>query len=282
MRQPEMLKADGDGIEIQLAQWPGDGPPVLCIHGLTANCRSFDTIAGALSPAHRVIAMDLRGRGRSDKPATGYSMNHHCRDIKAVLDSLGLDKVSLLGHSLGSYISLAYTAANPDQVQKLALLDGGANLTPEQWGKVTLGIKPSLDRLGKLFPSFEAYTDTVKASPFMKPWNEAMESYYAYDTEQIDGQTRSVIHPENIDEERANLLTMDPSAYYPMIKCPVLILRATLGMLGGDELVLPQSATDGLLAQLPTAKLVNLDGMHHFSVAFQPCPQLDQALLDFF
>ena len=135
MRQPEMLQADGDGIKIQLAQWPGDGPPVLCIHGLTANCRSFDTIARALSPAHRVIAMDLRGRGRSDKPASGYSMDHHCRDIKAVLDNLGLDKVSLLGHSLGSYISLAYTAANPDQVDKLALLDGGANLTPEQWGK---------------------------------------------------------------------------------------------------------------------------------------------------
>ena len=116
----------------------------------------------------------------------------------------------------------------------------------------------------------------------MKPWNEAMDVYYAYDTEEIGGQTRSVIHPENIEEERANLLTMDPSAFYPRVKCPVLILRATEGMLGGDELVLPQSATDDLMAQLPTAKLVNLDGMHHFSVVFQPCPQLDQALRDFF
>lgn len=282
MRQPEMLKVDGDGVKIQLAQWPGDGPPVFCIHGLTANCRSFDTIANALSPAHRVVAMDLRGRGNSDKPATGYSMDHHCRDIKAVLDNLGLKKINLLGHSLGSFIALAYTASNPDQVEKLALLDGGADLTPEQWVKVTAGIKPSIDRLGKLFPSFEAYTDTVKASPFMKPWNEALETYFTYDTEEIDGQTRSVIHPENVEEERANLLGMDLTAYYPKIKCPVLVLRATEGMLGGDELVLPQSATDDLMARLTTAKLIDLDGMHHFSVAFQPCPQLNQALLGFF
>ena len=76
MIQPTMLKAKGAGIQIQLAEWEGAGPPVLCLHGLTANCRCFDVAASVLAPMRRVLAMDLRGRGLSDKPDTGYSIDH--------------------------------------------------------------------------------------------------------------------------------------------------------------------------------------------------------------
>ena len=89
--EPMMRKATGDGISIQLADWAGEGTPVFCLHGMTANCRCFDGYAGALAPSYRVIAMDLRGRGLSDKPETGYSIDHHCRDIQSVLTELELD-----------------------------------------------------------------------------------------------------------------------------------------------------------------------------------------------
>ena len=79
MTEPIMKKAKGDGIKIQLAIWEGKGKQILCIHGITSNCRFWDCLASALSPHHRVIAMDLRGRGLSDKPPTGYSINHHCK-----------------------------------------------------------------------------------------------------------------------------------------------------------------------------------------------------------
>jgi pimeloyl-ACP methyl ester carboxylesterase len=81
MFEPIMKKVSGDGIKIQLAFWGNKGKPILCIHGITANCRSWDCLAFALGADHRVIAMDLRGRGLSDKPPLGYSIEHHCRDI---------------------------------------------------------------------------------------------------------------------------------------------------------------------------------------------------------
>ena len=74
MTEPIMKKAKGDGIKIQLAVWEGKGKQILCIHGLTANSRFWDCLASALAPYHRVIAMDLRGRGLSDKPPKGYSI----------------------------------------------------------------------------------------------------------------------------------------------------------------------------------------------------------------
>jgi pimeloyl-ACP methyl ester carboxylesterase len=276
-----MFKARGDNVEIQVAEWEGAGETVLCIHGLTSNCRSFDVVAGGLTPRHRVLAMDLRGRGLSDKPDTGYSIDHHCRDIAAVAADLGLEIFHLLGHSLGAYIALAYAARHQDQVKGLILMDGGADLTPEQWGKVSAGIKPSLDRLGKVFPTLEAYLESVKQAPFLQPWNEAAESYFRYESEAVAGGRKSRINPLHVLEERGNLATFRPADFYPRIACPVLILRATEPMVTGEDHVLPAEAMPALLEALPQARLVNLPGMNHYSVVLQPCPPLTQAVLDF-
>ena len=194
---------------------------------------------------------------------------------------LGLEKFHLMGHSLGAYIVLAYAARHQDQVKGLILLDGGANLTLEQWGKVSAGIKPSLDRLGQVFPTLDAYLETVKQAPFLQPWNEAAESYFRYESEAVAGGRRSRINPLHIQEERGNLVHFNPAEIYHLISCPVLILRATEPMITGDDYVLPAESMPGFLAALPQARLVNLKGMNHYSMVLQPCPSLNQAVLDF-
>lgn len=155
MSNPKMIKAKGDGIQIQLAVWEGKERPILCIHGLTANFRFWDCLASALSPQHRVIAMDLRGRGLSDKPNTGYSIEHHCKDILALMNDQGLERPVLMGHSLGAFISLVFAAQHPQRVDRLILVDGGGKLSEAQMAKIFTGIKPSLDRLGQVFPHGE-------------------------------------------------------------------------------------------------------------------------------
>ena len=281
MADPKMFKAKGDGVKIQVAEWEGTGETVLCVHGLTANCRSFDVVAEGISPPHRVLALDLRGRGLSEKPDSGYSIDHHCRDIEAVAADLGLKNFYIMGHSLGAYIVLAYAARHPEQIKGLILLDGGANLTPEQWGKVSAGIKPSLDRLGHVFPTLEAYLESVKQAPFLQPWNEAAESYFRYESEAVAGGRKSRINPQHIMEERGNLVTFNPVDLYSLISCPVLILRATEPMITGEDFVLPAEAMPAFLEALPQARLVNLKGMNHYSMVLQPCPPLNKALLDF-
>ncbi|MFH1090312.1 MAG: alpha/beta hydrolase [Pseudomonadota bacterium] len=281
MRQPNMLRAKGFGIEIQVADWPGEGRPVLAVHGLTANSRCWDVMASALSPKHRFLAVDLRGRGLSDKPKTGYSIDYHCRDLEAVLKDLGLAKAAVLGHSLGAYIALALAATRPEIVDRLILMDGGAQLPVEQWLKIAAGIKPSLDRLEMTFPSFDDYLASVKGSPFFQPWTKDMEDFFRYESEEVGGVFRSRTRPENILEERTSLAQTDTARYYKDVRCPVLILRATQGMVTGDDHVLPQAAANELLKTLPGARLVNVQGTNHYSILLQPNEQRNRAILDF-
>ena len=281
MNKPTMKRAKGYGLEIQTAEWAGSGEPVLCIHGLTANCLCFGVIAQELTPKHSVLAVDLRGRGLSDKPGTGYSIDHHCRDIEAVMDDLGLDAVNLLGHSLGGYISLALAARRPERVRRLILMDAGAQLTVEQWIKVGEAIKPSLDRLVQRFPTFEAYVENLKKMAYLNPWSQAIEDYFRYECEEVNGVFQSRIKPENIQEERENLAVTDTAQYYSHIHCPVLVLRATQGMTSPDELVLPEDALPGLKKALPQARIVSLAGTNHYSIVFQPNEERTRALKEF-
>jgi pimeloyl-ACP methyl ester carboxylesterase len=277
-----MFQVAGDGIRIQIAEWSGESTTVFCVHGLTANCRSFDAVAVGISPPQRVLAIDLRGRGLSDKPENGYSIAHHCRDISAVVSELGISDFCLMGHSLGAYIALAYAARHPQQIKGLILLDAGANLSAEQWQKIAAGIKPSLDRLGKTYASFEDYVAQIKQAPFMQPWSETLENYFRYESREVgEGGRRSRVDPAHIAEERSNLLLLELKRLYPEISCPVLILRATEPMITGDDFVLPDDALPEFLAALPQARLINLEGLNHFSLVMQPSAERDLAMLEF-
>jgi pimeloyl-ACP methyl ester carboxylesterase len=281
MTEPTMKTADGHGVKMQLAQWGDEGKPILCVHGITANCRCWDVMASDLSPDHRVIAMDLRGRGLSESPDSGYSIAHHCEDILAILDDLGLEKAVIMGHSLGAFIALAMGAQHPDRVDRIILVDGGGKLSEIQMVKVFRGIKPSLDRLGRIFPSFEDYKDLMKNAPFLKEWTPVLETYYQYEIEEVDGRVRCSINPAHIQEERENLGKVDFSQFYEKISCPVLILRATDGMVAKDDLLLPRDVVEKMVQEIPLARYVDIPGTNHYSIVFEQNGLRDLAIREF-
>jgi pimeloyl-ACP methyl ester carboxylesterase len=101
----------------------GTGPPVLAIHGLGATKGSFVPTLAALSDRYRVIALDLPGFGDSDKPiGAAYDPPFFARACDEVLDALELDRVHLIGNSLGGRIALEMALRRPDRVEKLVLL----------------------------------------------------------------------------------------------------------------------------------------------------------------
>lgn len=281
MTEPIMRKVKGDGIALQLAVWEGRGNHVLCVHGLTANCRCWDVTAASLAPENNILAIDLRGRGLSDKPSTGYSLQHHIQDIFCLLDDLKQERIVLMGHSLGAFISLAFAANYPERTEKIILMDGGGQLTQDQWDNVTLAIKPSLDRLGQVFPSFDAYVANMKLAPFLQPWSQALENYFQYESEAVEGGVRSRINPANIQEEVQNIQQEVPSEYYSKVTCPVLILRATDGILSKDDLVLPESSVDRMVSEIPDVRRVDINGTNHFSILLQPNEMRDKAIRNF-
>jgi pimeloyl-ACP methyl ester carboxylesterase len=281
MAEPIMKKVRGDGVMIQVAVWEGKGKDILCIHGITANCRCWDVMAAALSPTHRVLAMDLRGRGGSDKPSTGYSLAHHIRDITCVLNDLGTERVVLMGHSLGAFISLAYAAHHPERVDRIVLVDGGGKLSKEQLDKVFVGIKPALDRLGKVLPSPDAYVGEMKKAPYLQPWSPAIETYYRYELEEVPGGVRCNIHPAHIQEEAENLRKVEVDTFYGKVPCKVLILKATRGLLSPEDILLPEDVIGRMVTEIPNARRLDLVGTNHYGIVFQPNETRDRALLAF-
>ncbi|HXZ36594.1 MAG TPA: alpha/beta hydrolase [Thermodesulfobacteriota bacterium] len=271
----------GDGIGIHLALWEGRGKDILAVHGLTANCRCWDAIARSVAPRHRFLAMDLRGRGLSDKPAAGYSIDIHARDILYLLDHLGLKQVVLMGHSLGAFISLVFAARYPERVTRLILVDGGGKLNADHTARVFAGIKTSLERLGKVFSSFDAYAGILRKAPFLQPWSQALENYFRYEVENVPGGVRPRIRPETIQEEIVNLTRLDVSHFYPQVHCPVLILRATEGVLYPDDILLPEDVVQRMVREIPKARRVDVEKTNHYSILFQDNPARDQAILQF-
>lgn len=105
---------------------PAGGPPVLALHGVTGHAARFDVLAAAL-PQLRLLAVDLRGHGHS--PWTPpWSIEQHVADAVATLDGLGLDRVTVLGHSFGGAIALHLARAVPGRVARLVLLDPALGL----------------------------------------------------------------------------------------------------------------------------------------------------------
>jgi pimeloyl-ACP methyl ester carboxylesterase len=281
MTEPLMEKVKGDRLEINLAVWEGTGESILCVHGITANCRCWDVLASTLAPQYRLIAMDLRGRGRSDRPDKGYSLEHHIRDIHCLLDDLNLDQVVIMGHSLGAFIGLAFAAQYSDRIDRLILVDGGGDLSKEQMDKVFIGIKPALDRLEMIFPSEDAYLKKMSEPSYIQPWSPAIETYYRYEIEPTEGGVHTNIQPAHIREEAANIREVTCATFYPKVKCDVLILRAPKGLLSQEDILLPEEVIEKMMAEIPNARRFDVEGVNHYGIVFQPHAKRDQAIREF-
>ena len=281
MAEPIMIKAKGDGVQINLATWPGNAGPILCIHGITANCRCWDVLAEALIPDYRVIAMDLRGRGQSEKPSTGYSLDYHLRDINCLLDDLQLERTVIMGHSLGAFIALAFAAQYPERTDRLILVDGAGDLSADQMNKVFVGIKPALDRLGQIFPSTDAYLDKMKQAPYLHPWTSAVDTYCRYEIEAVDGGVRTNIDPAHIQEEAANIRKVNCASYYPGMRRKVLILRAPNGLLSQDDLLLPEDVINKMTDEIPDVRRFDVAGTNHYGILLKSHAARDKAIREF-
>ncbi len=112
-----------DGLALRYTV-EGRGPAVLLLHGLGGFAETWRHNVGALTPRATVYALDLPGFGRSAKPRASYRLPFFARVVGAFVDSLGLGQVSLVGHSLGGAIAIAYALTQPTRVERLALIGG--------------------------------------------------------------------------------------------------------------------------------------------------------------
>lgn len=112
-----------DGIRLAYDVWGApEAPPLVLLHALGEDATHWVRIAEALAEQWRVYAVDLRGHGRSDWPGD-YSIELMRDDLVGFLDALGLDRVDLIGHSLGGVVAYVFAQEHPERVGRLVLED---------------------------------------------------------------------------------------------------------------------------------------------------------------
>ncbi|MBB4797061.1 pimeloyl-ACP methyl ester carboxylesterase [Brevundimonas bullata] len=132
-----------DGLSLYARDYaPADGParlPVIAIHGLTRNSADFEVIAALIAASgRRVLAVDVRGRGQSDRapdPMT-YTPDIYARDVVALMEQLGIEKAVFLGTSMGGLITMALTALKPKAIAAAIINDVGPELAPEGLARI--------------------------------------------------------------------------------------------------------------------------------------------------
>jgi pimeloyl-ACP methyl ester carboxylesterase len=103
----------------------GEGPPVVLIHGMVNASRHWEAVAERLAQRHFVIAPDLIGHGDSATPRGDYSLGAHAAVIRDLLAALGIERATMVGHSLGGGIAMVYFWQFPERVERLALVSSG-------------------------------------------------------------------------------------------------------------------------------------------------------------
>ena len=116
-------------LKFHYLDWGGDGPPLVMLHGLTGHAHTWDHTAAALSARYHVYALDQRGHGDTDW-ASRYGIPAMLGDLLGFLDALQLPVVTLMGLSMGGIVAYQFTAAHPERVSRLVVLDIGPEIAP--------------------------------------------------------------------------------------------------------------------------------------------------------
>ena len=250
---------------------PAEAPLVVAIPGLSANLMSFEFIGERLAGAGiQLVALDLRGRGKSDVTAPGsYGWVKHAADVFAVADALGAERFSVIGHSMGAAVAMAATAQNATRLERVVLIDLCG--VPDASAAGPIGA--SISRLGTVYRSADAYLELVRGVGVIKPWNEYWERYFRYELEPAEGgvtpRTSAAAVMEDVMFGAGAFAFGDDAGVYGLwhsLTMPVLALRATREMLPGTGFVL--SARDGTrLPEKVRSSVVTEIDANHFTIA---------------
>jgi len=258
-------------LTFHYVQWGEQGPPIIFIHGLTANAFCFQAFADELASNQRVFAYDLRGRGDSDKPETGYSIPIHAADLAELIDELDLDRPVIAGHSSGAFIALYFAAYYPEKLSKLVLIDAGASVGWETIEKQPAWLTASINRLGTPIPSLEDYKQRLKAAPFLGLyWNPNIDLYFEHDVYfRSDGSVVSKAYREGIIEDgKNNFYEYKPEKLWKDVTVPTLLLRAGQGLFTDNDQLLSPEAAAAIQHGIKNCRYVDFPKLNHYTIMF--------------
>jgi pimeloyl-ACP methyl ester carboxylesterase len=141
--EPTSLRLPGThGLTLHALEWSREGTPLLFLHGFSNDAHVWDWCAPALAPHYRVIALDHRGHGDSDRDPEGrYDHETMARDVAAALESLGAARVVIVGHSLGGRVAMRFAGLFPEKVAGLVIVDSAPELDARGTTRIRLDVQ---------------------------------------------------------------------------------------------------------------------------------------------
>jgi pimeloyl-ACP methyl ester carboxylesterase len=254
-------------------------PLVLCLPGLSANMKSFDFIGERLgSERLQVVALDLRGRGRSSAGGPGtFGWQAHAQDAFDAASALGVERFSLIGHSMGGAVGLQAAAMHLERLEMLALIDVCGQ--PE----ATVGplISAAVDRLGAVSPSAEAYLEQVKRIGSLSPWSEYFERYLRYELEPAPGGgVRARSSRAAVLEDAGEFGRHDVYALWRGLNLPVRLVRAARELLPGYGFIVSRTDRDRFAVEVPRAQVIEVDANHYGIITAEATVEALRAFLE--
>lgn len=234
-----------DGVRLVCRDWGGSGPPVVLLHGLAGHAGEWDALAARLSATHRVVAVDQRGHGASERLPPDVSRAAYVADVVAVADRLGLESPVLVGQSLGGHTAVLTAARHPGLVRALVLVEAGAG-EPNPDAPARIGAW--LDSWPVPFRSRDAAVRFFGGGPVGEGWADGLEErdgllWPRFDRDVMVGSLAEPARRSFAHEWRG-------------VACPTLLVLARSSLL-------PPAEIGELLRQRPDMTSVSVPGTGH-------------------
>lgn len=270
-----------DGLRLHARDYAGDPdmPPVLCVPGLVRNARDYDDLARRIGGRHRVLAIDLRGRGDSAfaKDPMSYVPLTYAQDIAGLLDDQKIDRFVTIGTSLGGIVTMLLHGMAPGRVAGALLNDIGPEIEPSGLSR----IRSQVGR-GSAWPTWmHAARATQEANAGIYPdwgmedWLELAKRLYRLNSAGriVLDYDLKIAEPFRVPGAEAG-----PDMWRALAalgNAPLLVVR------GGRSDILSATVAEQMVKRMPGAELVTLPGIGHAPTLNEPAVQgaIDRLLM---
>lgn len=215
------------GLRLAYRDWGGGGLPIVLAHGLASSFRIWDLVGPRLSTRFRVVALDQRGHGRSERPETSFDFATYVDDLRQFIQSLDLGPALLVGHSWGGNVVLQFAVDQPDLALGLVLVDGGFLEISAQpgwtWERVEQELAPPvLD--GMTRPELIERISQGDLAPFWTP--DLAETVLGHFEQLPDGRVQPWLRRSHHMRILRAMWEHHPSRLWERVRCPVLMVPA--------------------------------------------------------
>ncbi|OFJ52908.1 alpha/beta fold hydrolase [Mycolicibacterium grossiae] len=269
MIEPKYIDIHGE----RLAYYDeGRGDVLLLIHGMAGSAQTWREILPGLAKKYRVIAPDLLGHGKSAKPRTDYSLGAFAVGLRDLLDELGVDSATIVGHSLGGGIAMQFLYQHPDYCQRLVLISSGG-LGPDVGLILRLLSAPGAEIVMPLIaPGF-----VLAAGNSVKSWLTSLglrsprgaEIWNAYSSFN-DAQTR-----ESFLRTLRSVVDYRGQSVSALNRLQLRSDLPTLAIWGEDDTIIPVDHAYAALEARPDCRLEVLPDVGHFAHVEAPSRVID-------